>query len=80
MEYIAALWVSAWLIQLWTIFVPLMAMIPKDNLISQYKTLCWVVLLVLSFVLVPLMVIPMLSEDGKRRFKIHFMKGLLGED
>jgi len=27
-----------------------------------------------------LMVVPMLSEQGKRRFKISFMKGLLGED
>jgi hypothetical protein len=26
------------------------------------------------------MVVPMLSEQGKRRFKISFMKGLLGED
>jgi len=79
MEYIIAMWVSAWLIQLWTIFVPLMAMIPKDNIINQHKKLCWVVLLFLSFVLVPMMLVPMLSEQGKRRFQISFLKGLLGE-
>jgi hypothetical protein len=79
MDYIIALWVSAWLIQLWTIFVPLMRTVPKDNIVAQYIKLCWVVLLAISFVLVPVMLLPMLSEHAKRRFQISFLKGLLGE-
>lgn len=79
MEYIIAMWLSAWLIQLWTIFKPMWLLIPKNNMVIQHKYITVTVLGVLVFVLVPLLLLPMVSDIHRLRFQNSFLKGLLGE-
>ena len=79
MEYIIAMWFSAWLIQLWTIFRPIWLVIPKSNMVYQHKYITTSVMAVLVFVLVPVLLLPMMSDTHRLRFQNSFLKGLLGE-
>ena len=79
MEYIIAMWVSAWLIQLWTIFRPIWLLIPKGNMVMQHKYITGTVMGLLVFILVPLLLLPMMSDIHRLRFQNSFLKGLLGE-
>jgi hypothetical protein len=79
MELIAAMYIAAWLIQLWTLFVPVLENLPKDNYVNRYKILCYIVLIFMTFFLVLFLLPAMLDDISKERFKISFRKGLLGE-
>ena len=79
MEYIIAMWFSAWLIQLWTIFRPIWLLVPKGNMVMQHKYITGTVMAVLVFVLVPLLLLPMMSDTHRLRFQNSFLKGLIGE-
>ena len=79
MEYIIAMWFSAWLIQLWTIFRPIWLVIPKGNMVMQHKYITGTVMAVLVFVLAPLLLLPMMSDKHRLRFQNSFLRGLLGE-
>lgn len=79
MEYIIAMYASAWLIQLWTLFVPVMRTLPQDNYVSKHKILCYIVLIFMTPFLVIFLLPAMLNENNARRFKISFKRGLLGE-
>jgi hypothetical protein len=76
MEYIIAMWFSAWLIQLWTIFRPIWLLIPKGNMVMKHKYITGTVMV---FVLVPLLLLPMMSDIHRLRFQNSFLKGLIGE-
>jgi len=79
MEYLVAMWLSAWVIQLWTIFRPMFLSLPKNNIVVQHKLITFIVMGVLVFFLVPLLLLPMMSDGHKIRFQNSFLKGLLGE-
>lgn len=79
MEYIIAMYFSAWLIQLWTLFVPVMKTLPQNNYVSKHKVLCYMVLIIMTPFLVIFLLPAMLSDNNAKRFKISFRKGLLGE-
>ena len=79
MEYIIAMWFSAWLIQLWTIFRPIWLLVPKGNMVMQHKYITGTVMAVLVFVLAPLLLLPMMSDKHRLRFQNSFLRGLLGE-
>ena len=79
MEYLVAMWLSAWVIQLWTIFRPMFLSLPKNNIVVQHKIITFIVMGVLVFFLVPLLLLPMMSDEHKIRFQNSFLKGLLGE-
>ena len=79
MEYLVAMWLSAWVIQLWTIFRPMFLSLPKNNIVVQHKLITFIVMGVLVFFLVPLLLLPMMSDRHKIRFQNSFLKGLLGE-
>ena len=79
MEYIIAAYISAWLVQLWTIFLPVMKRLPKDNIVYQWKILCFIVLAAMTFLVVVFLLPAMLDDNIKKRFQKGFEKGLLGE-
>lgn len=79
MELIAAMYIAAWLIQIWTLFVPVLENLPKDNYVYRYKILCYIVLIFMTFFLVLFLLPAMLDDISKERFKTSFRKGLLGE-
>jgi hypothetical protein len=79
MEYLVAMWLSAWVIQLWTIFRPMFLSLPKNNIVVQHKIITFLVMGVLVLFLVPLLLLPMMSDTHKLRFQNSFLKGLLGE-
>ena len=79
MEYLVAMWLSAWVIQLWTIFRPMFLSLPKNNIVVQHKIITFLVMGVLVIFLVPLLLLPMMSDTHKLRFQNSFLKGLLGE-
>ena len=79
MEYIIAMWLAAWLIQLWTIFRPMFLSLPNSNIVVQHKIITFLVMGVLVLFLVPLLLLPMMSDKHKFRFQNSFLKGLLGE-
>ena len=79
MEYLVAMWLSAWVIQLWTIFRPMFLSLPKNNIVVQHKIITFIVMGVLVLFLVPLLLLPMMSDTHKLRFQNSFLKGLLGE-
>lgn len=79
MELVAAMYIAAWLIQIWTLFVPVLENLPKDNYVNRYKILCYIVLIFMTFFLVLFLLPAMLDDISKERFKRSFRKGLLGE-
>ena len=79
MEYLVAMLLSAWVIQLWTIFRPMFLSLPKNNIVVQHKIITSLVMGVLVLFLVPLLLLPMMSDTHKLRFQNSFLKGLLGE-
>ena len=79
MEYLVAMLLSAWVIQLWTIFRPMFLSLPKNNIVVQHKIITFLVMGVLVLFLVPLLLLPMMSDTHKLRFQNSFLKGLLGE-
>ena len=79
MEYIMAMYIAAWLIQIWKLFIPVMNTLPENNIITRHKFLCYIVLGIMSFFIVIFLLPAMLNEENARRFKLSFRKGLLGE-
>jgi hypothetical protein len=79
MEYIIAAYISAWLVQLWTVFLPVMKRLPEDNIVYQWKILSFIVLAAMNFLVVVFLLPAMLDDNIKERFQKGFEKGLLGE-
>lgn len=80
MEYIIAAYISAWLVQLYTIFLPVMKRLPEDNIVYQWRILCFIVLAIMTFLVVVFLLPAMLDDNIKKRFQKGFERGLLGEE
>jgi len=79
MEYLIAMYIGAWLIQIMKLFVPVMNNLPQDNYVSRYKILCYIVLIIMTFFLVIFLLPAMLNDNTATKFRYSFRKGLLGE-
>jgi len=80
MEYIIAAYISAWLVQLWTIFIPVIMSLPSDNIVYKWKILCISILSIMTFLLALPLIPIMLDDSKKKRFQKSFYKGLIGEN
>ena len=79
-EYIIAMWLSAWLLQIYTIYYPVMRRIPHGHIVRKQWILCSTIVALFAILLVPFSLPAMLSEKHKIRYQNGFLKGLLGED
>jgi|11BtaG_2_1085332.scaffolds.fasta_scaffold01581_13 hypothetical protein len=78
-ELIIAMWLAAWLIQLCVVYLPIFRRIPRGHIIRRQKIISGVVTMVMTFVIVPFVLLPMLNPIYKIRFQKGFLNGLLGE-
>jgi hypothetical protein len=78
-ELIIAMWLSAWFIQLYVIYLPIFRKVPRGHIIWRQKIISGIVTMVMTFFIVPFAIFPMLSPSYKIRFQKGFLNGLLGE-
>jgi len=57
-----------------------MKRLPENNIVYQWRILCFIVLAIMTFLLVGLLLPAMLDDNIKKRFQKGFERGLLGEE
>ena len=79
-EYIIAMWLSAWLLQIYTIYYPVMRRVPNGHIVRKQWFISYSVVFIFAILLVPFSLPAMLSENHRIRYQNGFLKGLLGEE
>lgn len=80
---IAALWLSTWLMVIYTIYFPAMqflGQISPNNTVYRYRYINLFFFGAVTFVGVPLLVVPLVSKQHRLHFIKSYLEGILKND
>ena len=82
-NYVLPFWLAGWIMIIWQIFRPAIRVIGEidpDHVVYRWRWLTFLLFSIMSFAVVPIMMLPALIESYRQRFIYNYVRNLIHDE